>query len=168
MSAPIVVGLDLSLTSTGWARQQLDETARLVSLFMPGKRRGCDRLIWLRKAVTDICRDADLILIEDGVVRSQAAKALGELHGVVKVALHELERRVVLVPPASVKKYATGKGNAGKPDMLAAAIRRLDYQRASDDEADALWLCAMGLDHLGAPPAQLPAAQREALGKVAW
>jgi len=44
------------------------------------------------------------------------------------------------VHSATLKKHATGKGNAKKPDMLAAARARLGYPGSDDNECDALWL----------------------------
>lgn len=45
------------------------------------------------------------------------------------------------VPVASVKKGATGKGNAGKADMVAAAAKRWPKgEPYGEDEADALWI----------------------------
>lgn len=43
---------------------------------------------------------------------------------------------VVEVPVSIVKKWGTGKGNAGKDMMLAAAVRRWDHV-SQNDEADA-------------------------------
>ena len=43
------------------------------------------------------------------------------------------------VPVGVIKKFATGKGNAGKPEMIAAMEDR-GFAPASDDEADALAL----------------------------
>ena len=42
----------------------------------------------------------------------------------------------------TVKKFATGKGNAKKADMIAAALKQWPELPAdiSDDEADALWV----------------------------
>ncbi|MFP4025776.1 MAG: hypothetical protein ACLFVR_14730, partial [Thiohalospira sp.] len=39
-----------------------------------------------------------------------------------------------------IKKFATGKGNAGKPAMIQAAIKNYGYIGDSDNEADALHL----------------------------
>lgn len=41
-----------------------------------------------------------------------------------------------------IKKFATGKGNSGKPEMIAAAKAKLGYpQELNDDnECDALWI----------------------------
>ena len=46
---------------------------------------------------------------------------------------------VVEVPPSTLKKWATGKGNASKDMVLASAVRRWP-QVTQNDEADAAWL----------------------------
>ena len=108
----------------------------------------------------------------EGVVafaaKGRAVVSLGELGGVVRVALHEYRHRVVEIPPTSRAKYATGKGNAGKAAVLAEAIRRLGYQGHSNDEADALWLYAMAADHYGFPLVAMPEVNRSALDKIVW
>lgn len=157
-----ILALDLSLTCTGVATSD-----GYVGTWKP-KNKGVERLVLLRDRVLASAASTDLVIIEDGVVRSSAAKVLGELHGVIKVALHEAGRPVVLVSPASVKKYATGRGNADKFAMLAAASARLGYAGESPDEADALWMLAMALDQHGQPLAALPALNRSALAAVAW
>lgn len=44
------------------------------------------------------------------------------------------------IPVGTIKKHATGKGNANKDMVLAAAREKLDYTGDSYDAADALWL----------------------------
>ncbi len=39
-----------------------------------------------------------------------------------------------------IKKFATDKGNAGKPLMIKAAKEKLGYTGNDDNEADALWM----------------------------
>jgi len=39
-----------------------------------------------------------------------------------------------------IKQFATGKGNCGKPAMIAAAKEKLGYLGNNDNEADALWI----------------------------
>lgn len=51
-----------------------------------------------------------------------------------------------LVHLSSIKKHATGKGNAKKPDMQAAAKERWGVD-LSEDEADAAWIAAYALDN---------------------
>jgi Holliday junction resolvasome RuvABC endonuclease subunit len=43
------------------------------------------------------------------------------------------------VPVGTIKRHATGKGNASKDEMLAA-VRKLGYKPENDNEADALAL----------------------------
>ena len=60
----------------------------------------------------------------------------------------------MIVPPNTLKKYATGKGIAPKSEMVGHLIRRLgDAVEGvpSNDEADAIWLAALGAHLLGAP-----------------
>lgn len=47
--------------------------------------------------------------------------------------------------PAEIKKHATGKGNAGKPMMLAAAVRKWPDWSGDDNEADARWLVDLAM-----------------------
>lgn len=172
MTAPTVVALDLSLTATGWAHNDcyLGGAPWTVGTFTAGKLRGLERLVALRFRVLGLLADGyDRLVIEDSLVRSSSSKVIGELHGAIKLALYDAGYpEPVLVAPASLKLYATGKGNAGKPEMLSSAIQRLGYTGSDPDEVDALWLMAMGLDALGAPLVKLPEVHRRSLVKVAW
>ncbi|MCX4468742.1 hypothetical protein OOK41_00150 [Micromonospora sp. NBC_01655] len=67
-----------------------------------------------------------------------------------------------------MKKYATGRGNAGKPEMAVALYKRAGRELADDNQVDAWWLRAAGLDHLGHPPADMPKNHRAALDAVRW
>jgi hypothetical protein len=51
--------------------------------------------------------------------------------------------------------------------MLAAAIRRLDYDGADDNEADALWLEQIGLCLSHKDHVVMPSANRAALNVLA-
>lgn len=163
--APTVVGLDLSLTATGIATDHAEVLAT--------KLKGAERLAWVRDEVYDRLHapKADLVVLEGyAYARANQAHQVGELGGVIRLMLHEAGVPWVEVAPAALKKYATGHGNAGKGEVLAAAIRRLGYDGHDDNEADALWLREMGLDHYageGRPP-WVPAAHRVALDKIDW
>lgn len=75
---------------------------------------------------------------------------------------------VVSVAPSVLKKYATGKGNAGKDEVLAAAIRRYPtINITGNDAADATILCAIGLRLTDEPLEEsLPKAHLDALTKL--
>ena len=70
------------------------------------------------------------------------------------------------VNASTLKTHATGKGGAGKPQVLAEAIRRLDYQGHNHNEADALWLADMGARLHGYDRPALPAAHLKALDRL--
>jgi Holliday junction resolvasome RuvABC endonuclease subunit len=167
-----IVALDLSLTCTGYAYQANGDQSPIVGTMVPGaKLRGVERLAYLRDAIVELyVDDVDLVLIEDlpHGSRNAAAGALGELHGVVKLSLHARGIVPVLVPPATLKMLATGKGNADKMAMLSAAIQRLGYTGSSGDEVDALWLLVLGQLLVGDSPVQLPATHLRALNKIEW
>jgi len=52
------------------------------------------------------------------------------------------------VPVGTIKKYATGKGNARK-DAMIAAVQSRGFTPADDNEADAIALLHWALDHAG-------------------
>lgn len=73
------------------------------------------------------------------------------------------ERKVAYlgIPVGTIKKHATGKGNAGKQQMIAAATAR-GWHPADDNEADALWILDHGLSGMAA--SAKPAGPRDEIG----
>jgi crossover junction endodeoxyribonuclease RuvC len=104
---------------------------------------------------------------EDAV---QTAMDLAELRGVINHGIYSARLAKVDVHPSTLKVYATGNGRANKAAMKAAALGRLGTHThvANDDEADALWLAAIALDHYGRPLCGMPAKHRAAVGKPPW
>ncbi len=165
MTAPLVVGLDLSLTATGIAYGE-DHGHTITS--NPSTGIGDDRLRVHAAAAAMYAKGAALAVIEDLPTHAHAAGITGMVHGAVRLTLLRLGIRYALVPPATLKKYATGKGNASKADMAVASFKRAQLEFRDDNQCDAWWLRAMGLDHLGHPIVTLPADQRAALLRVRW
>lgn len=162
----MIVALDPSVTATGCA-----STAGVRTII--GRGQGMARLARLRDEIRDAVAAADVVIIEGysfGSPRGAANRAhqLGELGGMIRLMLHDLGIPYVDVPPANLKQFACGKGNASKDDVFAAAIRRLGYPGSSKDEADALWLYAMAAAHYLHVDVLVPAGHRAALVKVAW
>jgi Holliday junction resolvasome RuvABC endonuclease subunit len=168
---PPIVALDLSLTATGSAtliEASNDHTA-LRTFSSPAK--GVDRLCNILDQILSVVEHADprIVVMEDlPPIRANAIGALGMLHGAVRVALHRSGIGMAFVPPASLKKYATGRGNATKPDMRMALYQRAGLDLRDDNQVDAWWLAAMAADAAGVPLVSVPAAQRAALEKVEW
>lgn len=173
---PIFVGLDLSLTSTGVAiiRNGTATVRRITSKPNP-KATSEQTAARLGLLVTEIVgaipsSDATLVAIEGPSFASTGGSQheRGGLWWLVRRALHVEGIDVVVVPPAVVKKYATGRGNAPKDQVLAAVVRRYpDVEVSGNDEADALVLAAIRARGAGHPfEASLPQAQADAAAAV--
>lgn len=83
-----------------------------------------------------------------------AAEFLGGLKVTVSTWCEEQNIPAHGLAIAQIKKFATNKGNAGKPDMINACNAKfgthldpVDYAKNGDDNiADAIFVCSMGLD----------------------
>lgn len=163
---PAVIGLDLSLRHTGIA----DVDAATVTIDSD-PRRGFDRLGFIVAAVFEVISAwelVDLVAIEGYSMGSTGAHAheLGELGGIIRWELRYADIAWVDVPPATLKKYATGNGRAGKPEVIANARERLGYDGFDDNEADALWLRAIGRARLAWPVVSLPKSHVAAIDRL--
>ncbi|QDU61260.1 Crossover junction endodeoxyribonuclease RuvC [Planctomycetes bacterium Pan216] len=70
---------------------------------------------------------------------------LCELGGILRWHLVDLSNRIVEVPPTTLKKFVTGKGNAPKDVMLAHIQKRWEQLFESNDVGDAFGLYQLGL-----------------------
>jgi crossover junction endodeoxyribonuclease RuvC len=160
-----VLGLDLSLASTGCSDGHETHT------FKP-KSTGYIRLRDIRQHVIGEAVDMKprLICVEGPSFASKGGHEheRGGLWWMVCEQLDAIGFDVAVVPPSSLKKYATGKGNANKDAMILAAARRFPWFAGGNDEADALFLAALGFEHLSEPLVRMPALNQAALDGVAW
>ncbi|UWU66113.1 crossover junction endodeoxyribonuclease RuvC [Bradyrhizobium sp. NC92] len=77
---------------------------------------------------------------------AKSLQVLYTMMGAAALAAVEAGLSVTLVNLVKLKMHATGKGNAKKPDMQAAAKARWDKDLGKD-EADAGWAGAYALDN---------------------
>jgi len=164
-----IVALDLSLTATGVAvwTSGVETTLRVNS--PPNSMRGMRRLEWHLREVVALSIGADLVVLEGyAFARPNQAHQIGELGGVIRLALHTRRLPYVEVAPSALKKYATGKGNAPKEMVLVEAVKRLGYTGADNNVADALWLLQMAQDAYGLSSVEMPKVNRQALEKIEW
>lgn len=162
-----VTALDLSLAHTGFATSD----GRVGVLEPPKGCIGMPRLKWVLDSAWNLAEHADLVVLEGyAFARPQFAHQLGELGGIVRFTLWEAGVRYVDIQPKSMKMFATDNGNAGKSDVLVAAVKKLSYDGADDNEADALWLLEMARAHYGTRTnaARLTAKQTQSLSKIQW
>jgi len=144
-----VLALDLA-TLTGWAHSNGESGVQDFALRRgesPGMRfvkfRG-----WLNRFLDDI--PTEIIAYEQAHHRGGAATHVLE-NFVGRVMEIAAERGLETMPrhTAEIKKHATGKGNANKPMMVAAAEARWWIDVIDDNHADALWLLDLVQTELG-------------------
>lgn len=149
-----VLGVDPSLSSTGLAVVAY-ETGRLVATdtIVTGPAIGLDeRLSTIVEATLSFVAAHDVTdaWIEQPIAYRSGTTTvrLGMVHGALRVAL--LGRLGVPAGEASiatVKRWATGRGDAGKPAMVRAARRRFGVV-LSEDQADAALIAAWGRERI--------------------
>lgn len=138
-----ILALDLG-TTTGYCCEHVYGTQ--VFDVKRGESPGM-RFLRLRKWLDEIVQLAgpiDLIVYEQAHHRGGAATAccVGMVSHVLSFAADK-EIDVMPVHTATLKKWATGSGRAGKPEMIAAAKAK-GYDPDDDNDADACLLYAYG------------------------
>lgn len=173
-----VIGIDLSMTSTGIA---LVSNGNITTYTVKSKPDDGRLRSFLARsdAIADVIDSrvkflgSDLIVIE-GMAFAAKSKSLDKIHAhwwlTVKFLCEYVDQEPVVVTPTARAKYATGKGNASKDAVLAAVIKR--YPQADipgNDIADAVVFAAMGSRHLGRPLEEsLPLLNLESMEAVKW
>lgn len=163
-----LIGLDLSLTSTGIS---INGKTSVVST----KFRAAERLHIVSSAILDLCLSEKVCCaIIEGysfASRNSQAHSIGELGGVVRMRLWENNIPYIEVPPTCRAKFATGKGNAGKNEVVSSISAKTGIVfsgAGGDDECDAWLLEQMGLTHLNESKYQWSEASVSSLSKIDW
>lgn len=179
-----VIGIDLSLTGTGLADFCLD-TRRFTAMDThrtKGKRtdnykmRG-DRLTGIADHIVEWATagplDPRLVAIEGPSLGNRQGSQFDRsgLWWLVVSALQAGGIPVLVVPPKTRAKYATGNGNADKATVVAHVVEQYgDFcgrRIANDNEADAVVLAAIGARYIGRPQEDdLPESNLSAMSGV--
>lgn len=149
-SFPTVLALDLG-TKFGFAvTMPTDQGLGIASghATLPTKKdRGPGYRLWAFRRLLDMIANKTpglRIVAYERVVRhssSDAAHLYGAFMGLVQMWAHAEDLEVIEVSVGTIRKFATGKGNAGKPEAMAALRKKLPHMNfTTDDEGDALWL----------------------------
>lgn len=173
-----VVGVDLSLTSTGIARTILGAAPVVADVLTIGsKGQKADSWDQRHQRLYQLVQDITHHVLRSSLVMLEApsyGSATGSQHDrsglwwmVYSELTHTYGLTVVPVPPTLRAKYATGKGNASKDAVLAAAVRRYPaIDISGNDIADAVILMAIGCRLLGHPIDDMPAAHLSVMDKI--
>lgn len=160
---PIALGIDQSLTGFALTALMVDDPSLYQTWVYKSDKRGVARLAdirwWLMDKFDYIANRGDIqeVAMEGTVLASQSALVLGELAATVKLACWDYfdsnvnryvpypdHMRVPLqIPPMTLKKYAAGKGNAKKQEMLMQIFKRWGIEFNDDNAADSYALARL-------------------------
>lgn len=163
-----ILGVDLSLTSTG-----ISANGKTGTITTPAK--GPERLSIISLAVLDAVIDNSIQLVAiEGysfASRNSQAHSIGELGGVVRTRLWERNIPYVDIPPTCRAKFATGRGNAAKTEVMSSISAKTGLVfsgKGADDMCDAWILEEMCRTRIGISDYTWSATQLSALDKVDW
>jgi Holliday junction resolvasome RuvABC endonuclease subunit len=162
-----VLALDLGQT-TGWALRTADGLITSgTALFRPGRLEG-GGMVYLRfrawlQELDETAGGIGAVFLEEvrRHVGTAAAHAFGGYLAHLTAWAEALKLPYEGVPVGTIKRHATGKGNAGKDEVIAA-VRAKGFAPADDNEADALALLDWAVAHrLGFGATVAPVAPRK-------
>jgi crossover junction endodeoxyribonuclease RuvC len=177
VTAPTVLGLDLSLRSSGVACLTRD-AGWTATIETTGRRADPYPTRWKRldniaRAIKSHIRsnDAPALVVIEGPALGMPGGSTWDRAGawwLVVDYCHRLNYPVAVAGPRTRAMYATGNGNADKTAVVAATRRAFPWFDGDDDEADALQLAAMGRRYLDAPVDPDQPWQPACLAATAW
>lgn len=182
---PTVIGIDPSLSATGvCVLNAVDNTAHVLTVgtkgsLSDGLAARAKRLETLTARLWHLATSAEgqVYAVIEGPAPGVSREAAGSRHDrsalwwdIVRMVRKTTGRWPLVLSPATLKVYATGKGNAGKDAVMASAIKRyLTFDIGNNNEADAVILAAAGARVLGCPVEQsMPQTHLRALAAVTW
>ena len=141
------VGLDLS-TKTGLVI--LDESGQVIKAeeITTKEKNDPQRMIILTEKIMSHLKDDDVIAIE-GFSYGSRGRGISFQFGygyAVRIALFTANKPFLIVTPSQVKKYATGKGNSSKDNMILPIFKKWGFEHDSDNVRDAYVLAKIAFD----------------------
>ena len=146
----VTIGIDPSLTGCALSAVSVEHPSEHLTWVYKSPYRGVQRLADIRGWMTTKFDELWLrnnkivdVAMEGTVLMSHSALVLGELSATVKLAiwdtftLNDGPIFPLQVPPMTLKKYAAGKGNAKKQEMLLQIYKRWGLEFNDDNAADA-------------------------------
>ena len=145
------VGIDQSFTAFALTAISESNPLEFMTWVYKSPYFGIERLVDIKSWLSDHLdylenENAEIldVAIEGSVLQSPAALKLGELAAIVKLELFERDRTFPLqVSPMTLKKFAAGKGNAKKQEMLLQMYKRWGVEFNDDNAADSYALARL-------------------------
>lgn len=147
-----ILGLDCA-TKTGWCIVEDGEIVESGVQSFAKKRGESNGILFMRfrKWLKDLVEmiEPDVITYERAHFRGGAATEIGVgLQTRAMEAAADFGIESCPYTTGEIKKRATGMGNAGKPEMIAAAEPILGRPPIDDNEADAVFVALLGHENL--------------------
>lgn len=140
----VYLGIDQSLRAPGIALVDRDGKVQRSTTIVGHKLTGAARLAYLHDQLLAFVGLGEWPVagaIEGFSVRSMNRPFdLGEISGVVRAAFYARGLDLLVVPPASLKLFTAGNGNADKDQILYAVKTVWGFETDDDNEADAVAL----------------------------
>lgn len=138
-----VIGIDASLTSTGFCILYEDVKNMKLLAVKGGKLRGAERLAYFQEQLVYLLTEytPKFALIENyaySVGVGGRVFDVGELGGVVRLTLFQQSVPYDVVAPPSVKKYITGSGRCEKDVIIKEVYKNYGIDTNDNNLADAV------------------------------
>lgn len=142
------LGIDQSLRSTGLVvLPEAGNQAVELHTIQPKKLSGAARLRYLRDGIRDVV--IQYVGLRYACIEGYAMQSvnrsfdLGEVGGIVRLCLYDTGLEFTVVPPTTLKKFASGKGTADKEAMRQGVKERWQVDIPQDDACDAYALAQL-------------------------
>ena len=135
-SSPVFVGIDQSYS--GFAITLLNDSGYKTTVYKSDLR-GVQRLDDIHDHLIKSLSVYEIndVAMEGYAFGSQMANMLGELGGMVKLALYKMGHYPVIIPPTVLKKYVTGKGQGvSKSQIMLNVYKKWGAEFSDDNAAD--------------------------------
>jgi Holliday junction resolvasome RuvABC endonuclease subunit len=164
-----ILGIDPSLSCTAlvFLGGEMGDRRATISTKPAAFASQTARLDFMRCALRDHVatrRPPELAVVEGYAFGAKINReVLGEWGGLLRLTLYRSGVPFVVVPPATLKAFVTGAGNAEKSLVLREVFRRWGYEAADDNDADAYGLAQLGRVFLGGATNE---RERKAIAKL--
>lgn len=149
----VAIGIDQSLTGFAFTALKKEDSKQFHTWVYKSPYFGIERLVDIRQFLFDHLdyvsenHDIEDVAMEGTVLASHSALVLGELSALVKLTMYDYfdgpNKFPLMVPPMTLKKYAAGKGNAKKQEMLLQMYKRWGIEFNDDNAADSYALARL-------------------------
>lgn len=161
----LYLGIDQSLNHTGVALVDSLGNAIACHAIIVKKLRGAERLAHVRTELSNFFASYSNVVagaIEGPSLNSNHREFdLGEISGVLKADFFTKGIDLVVVPPTTLKKFVTGKGQASKEQMLYSVNQKYQLSLTDDNIADAFGLARFSLVHHNLHKLEFPVLRNE-------